>query len=70
MHPLSPSSSIERCFGAAAIAVGRTVTRAAAALPLVVRRASGLDDPSPEAVVAAGAVRNDCGNRIEPREGI
>ena len=56
LHTLSRSRSIQRSFSAAAIAVGRTVTRAAAALPRVVRRASGLDNPSPEAVVA-GVVR-------------
>ena len=47
---------VERGLGAAAIAVGRAVTRAAGVLPRVVRKASGLDDPSPEAV-AAGVVR-------------
>lgn len=46
-------SSVERWFGAAVLAVGRTVTRTAAVLPRVVRRASGLEDPSPEAVVAS-----------------
>lgn len=46
-------SSVERWLGAAVLAVGRTVTRTAAVLPQVVRRASGLEDPSPEAVVAS-----------------
>ena len=47
---------VERGLGAAAIVVGRAVTRAAGALPRVVRKASGLEHPSPEAV-AAGVVR-------------
>jgi len=55
-----PSSSriafLERGLGAAAIVIGRTVTRAAGMLPRVVGRASGLAEPSPEAVVA-GVVR-------------
>ncbi len=56
MKTATRSSSIERWFGAVALAVGRTVTSAAGVLPPVVRRASGLDDPSPEAV-AAGVIR-------------
>lgn len=55
MHGLG-RASIERRLGAAAFAVGRSVARGAGLLPELVRRASGLEQPSPEAV-AAGVVR-------------
>ncbi|MDF2692664.1 MAG: hypothetical protein K0S65_1047 [Labilithrix sp.] len=41
---------MERKLGAVALAVGRTVARSASVLPWLVRRASGLERPSPEAV--------------------
>ena len=56
MQRQSPLALVERGLGAAALVVGRTVTRAAGLLPKLVARASGLEDPSPEAV-AAGVVR-------------
>lgn len=56
MQAPSRLASLENGLSAAAVVVGRTVTRAAGVLPWVVRRASGLEEPSPEAV-AAGVVR-------------
>jgi hypothetical protein len=56
METASPLSSVGRWFDAVTLVVGRTVTRAVAVLPRVVGRASGLEDPSPEAV-AAGVIR-------------
>ncbi len=56
MQASSRVAQIERGFGVAALFVGRAVTRAASVLPGIVRRASGLESPSPEAV-AAGVVR-------------
>lgn len=47
------SSSIERYLGAAALFVGRGVARGTSLLPRLVRRASGLEHPSPEATLAA-----------------
>ena len=56
MHGSSRNGSVERRLSAAAVAIGRVVTRAASVLPPIVRRASGLDRPSPEAVFA-GVIR-------------
>lgn len=56
MQAPSRLASLESGLSAAAVVVGRTVTHAARVLPWVVRRASGLEEPSPEAV-AAGVVR-------------
>ena len=56
MQRQSPLALVERGLGAAALVVGRVVTRAAGLFPKLVAHASGLEDPSPEAALA-GVVR-------------
>lgn len=53
MHAARRLGSLERHLGNAALFIGRGVARGASLLPRLVRRASGLEAPSPEATVAA-----------------
>ncbi|HVJ91275.1 MAG TPA: hypothetical protein VM580_15835 [Labilithrix sp.] len=52
MHKANRLFAIERLLGDIAFVVGRVVTRGVEQLPRMVRSASGLHEPSPEAIVA------------------
>ena len=52
MHKANRFAAVERFFGEAAFVVGRTVTRGIEQLPRIIRSASGLQEPSPEAIAA------------------